>query len=70
MKTQGWGRIITVGSVQEAKPHPEFSSILSGFIVLDKIEKTTFGTLLILLVHDVIETITFLLLNIIISQID
>ena len=23
MKKQGWGRIITVGSVQEAKPHPD-----------------------------------------------
>jgi len=23
MKTAGWGRIITVGSVQEAKPHPD-----------------------------------------------
>ncbi len=23
MKEQGWGRIITVGSVQEAKPHPD-----------------------------------------------
>ncbi len=23
MKRQGWGRIITVGSVQEAKPHPD-----------------------------------------------
>jgi NAD(P)-dependent dehydrogenase (short-subunit alcohol dehydrogenase family) len=23
MKAQGWGRIVTVGSVQEAKPHPD-----------------------------------------------
>ena len=23
MKKQGWGRIITIGSVQEAKPHPD-----------------------------------------------
>lgn len=23
MKNQGWGRIITIGSVQEAKPHPD-----------------------------------------------
>ena len=23
MKEQGWGRIITIGSVQEAKPHPD-----------------------------------------------
>ncbi len=23
MKAQGWGRIITIGSVQEAKPHPD-----------------------------------------------
>jgi len=23
MQTQGWGRIITIGSVQEAKPHPD-----------------------------------------------
>ena len=23
MKTKGWGRVITIGSVQEAKPHPD-----------------------------------------------
>jgi short-subunit dehydrogenase len=23
MKEMGWGRIITIGSVQEAKPHPD-----------------------------------------------